>query len=98
MINACLDIKQNHWKCFGVYTHSEVMQKTNWTFEEVISPEQYSKYDKEWIERGINKVEGCCGITTEHIRYVSENNFLKFFLIIRFSKFQTSRYFLFFVV
>ena len=89
---------QNHWKCFGVYTHSEVMQKTNWTFEEVISPEQYSKYDKEWIERGINKVEGCCGITTEHIRYVSENNFLKFFLIIRFSKFQTSRYSLFFVV
>ena len=89
---------QNHWKGFGVYAHSEVMQKTNWTFEEVISPEQYSKYDKEWIERGINKVEGCCGITTEHIRYVSENNFLKFFLIIRFSKFQTSRYFLFFVV
>ena len=89
---------QNHWKCFGVYTHSEVMQKTNWTFEEVISPEQYSKYDKEWIERGINKVEGCCGITTEHIRYVSQNNFLKFFLIIRFSKFQTSRYSLFFVV
>ena len=89
---------QNHWKCFGVYTHSEVMQKTNWTFEEVISPEQYSKYDKEWIERGINKVEVCCGITTEHIRYVSQNNFLKFFLIIRFSKFQTSRYSLFFVV
>ena len=51
------------------------MQKTNWTFEEVISPEQYSKYVKEWIERGINKVEGCCGITTEHIRYVSQNNF-----------------------
>ena len=51
------------------------MQKTNWTFEEVISPEQYSKYVKEWIERGINKVEGCCTITTEHIRYLSENNY-----------------------
>ncbi len=75
MINACLDIMQNNWKCFGVYTHSEVMQKTNWTFEEVISPEQYSKYVKEWIERGINKVEGCCTITTEHIRYLSENNY-----------------------
>ena len=66
---------QNHWKCFGVYTHSEVMQKTNWTFEEVISPENYSKYVKEWIERGINLVGGCCGITTEHIKYISENNF-----------------------
>ena len=75
MINACLDIMQNHWKCFGVYTHSEVMQKTNWTFEEVISPEHYSKYVKEWIERGINLVGGCCGITTEHIKYISENNF-----------------------
>ena len=75
MISACLDIIQNHWKGFGVYAHSEVMQKTNWTFEEVISPEQYSKYVKEWIERGINKVEGCCTITTEHIRYLSENNY-----------------------
>ena len=54
MISACLDIIQNHWKGFGVYAHSEVMQKTNWTFEEVISPEHYSKYVKEWIERGIN--------------------------------------------
>ena len=50
-------------------------KKTNWTFEEVISPEQYSKYVKEWIENGINLVGACCGITTEHIRYISENNF-----------------------
>ena len=66
---------QNHWKCFGVYTHSEVMQKTNWIFEEVISPEDYSKYVQGWIERGINLVGCCCGITTEHIKYISENNF-----------------------
>ena len=51
------------------------MQKTNWTFDEVISPEHYSKYVKEWIERGINLVGGCCGITTEHIKYISEHNF-----------------------
>ena len=76
LINACLDILQNNWKgLIGVYAHSGVMEKTNWTFEEVISPEHYSKYVKEWIERGINKVEGCCTITTEHIRYLSENNY-----------------------
>ena len=76
LINACLDILQNNWKgLIGVYAHSGVMEKTNWTFEEVISPEHYSKYVKEWIERGINLVGGCCGITTEHIRYMSENNF-----------------------
>ena len=66
---------QNHWKCFGVYAHSEVMQKTNWTFEEVISPEQYSKYVKEWIEKSINKVEGCFVIKTKHIKCISSNNF-----------------------
>ena len=76
LINACLDILQNNWKgLIGVYAHSGVMEKTNWTFEEVISPEHYSKYVKEWIERGINLVGGCCGITTEHIKYISENNF-----------------------
>ena len=76
LINACLDILQNNWKgLIGVYAHSGVMEKTNWTFEEVIYPEHYSKYVKEWIERGINLVGGCCGITTEHIRYISENNF-----------------------
>ena len=52
-----------------------IQTKTNWIFEEVISPEHYSKYVKEWIERGINLVGGCCGITTEHIKYVSEHNF-----------------------
>ena len=51
------------------------MQKTNWTFEEVISPEQYSKYVKEWIEKGINKVEGCFVIKTKHIKCMSSNNF-----------------------
>ena len=76
LINECLDILQNNWKgLIGVYAHSGVMQKTNWTFDEVISPEHYSKYVKEWIERGINLVGGCCGITTEHIKYISENNF-----------------------
>ena len=49
--------------------------KKNWTFEEVISPEDYSTYVQEWIERGINLVGDCCGITTEHIKYISENNF-----------------------
>ena len=76
LINNCLDILQNKWKgLIGVYAHSGVMKKTKWTFEEVISPEDYSKYVQEWIERGINLVGGCCGITTEHIKYISENNF-----------------------
>ena len=76
LINACLDIMQNNWKgLIGVYAHSGVMKKTKWIFEEVISPEHYSKYVKEWIKRGINLVGGCCGITTEHIKYISENNF-----------------------
>ena len=76
LINSCLDILQNKWKGFiGVYAHSGVMEKTKWTFEEVISPEDYSKNVQEWIERGINLVGGCCGITTEHMKYISENNF-----------------------
>ena len=78
LINSCLDIAQNKWKgLIGVYAHSGVMEKTKWTFEEVISPKDYSKYVQEWIERGINLVGGCCGITTEHMKYISEHNFSK---------------------
>ena len=77
LINPCLDILQNKWNgLIGVYPHSGMIkQKTKWTFEKLISPEDYSKYVQEWIERGIRLVGGCCGITTEHMKYISEHNF-----------------------
>ena len=80
-VDDCLDILNRHWSGLkGVYAHSGTFknsksdtdaENTEWTFDSVISPELYTKYAKNWVSRGINLIGGCCGITTDHMRYVS---------------------------
>ena len=81
-VDDCLDILDHHWGGLrGVYAHSGTFkdsksdtdaENTDWTFEDVISPEAYAEYTKKWASRDINLIGGCCGISTEHMRYVSQ--------------------------
>jgi len=73
-IDDCLDILSAEWAGLkGVYAHSGKMVGTEWTFNDVISEEEYSQFVSRWISKGINLVGGCCGITTDHMRYISQN-------------------------
>ena len=75
-VSACLDILKSNWGgLIGVYAHSGKMKNTKWTFNSIISPKEYSKQASIWMEKGINLIGGCCGITTEHMKYIAENNF-----------------------
>lgn len=73
-IDDCLEILSAEWAGLkGVYAHSGKMVGTEWTFNGVISEEEYSQFVSRWISKGINLVGGCCGITTDHMRYISQN-------------------------
>ena len=59
----------------GVYAHSRKIIGTEWTFNDLISKEEYSLFVSKWMRKGINLVGGCCGITTEHMRFIAQKLF-----------------------
>ncbi len=39
-----------------------------WSFSQEVSPEQYARHARDWLDRGARVVGGCCGTTPAHIR------------------------------
>ncbi|MGE4594394.1 MAG: homocysteine S-methyltransferase family protein [Gammaproteobacteria bacterium] len=75
-IEQCLDILQHEWSGpIGVYAHSGTVIGTEWTFNDVISPEKYCQYASEWQKRGVSIIGGCCGVHTDHIHLMSKELF-----------------------
>jgi S-methylmethionine-dependent homocysteine/selenocysteine methylase len=75
-IEQCLDILQSEWSGpIGVYAHSGTVIGTEWTFNDVISPEKYCQYASEWQKRGVSIIGGCCGVHTDHIHLMSKELF-----------------------
>ena len=67
-VDQCLDILQNEWGGhIGVYAHSGTSIDGDWTFNNIISAEEYCAYSSKWKQRGINFIGGCCGVHTDHI-------------------------------
>ena len=72
-VDGCLEILSSEWSGLtGVYAHSGEMVGTEWTFNNVISKKEYAQFVSRWLTKGINLVGGCCGITTEHMSYLSK--------------------------
>ena len=75
-VDECLDILESEWNgLYGVYAHSGDMRGTEWTFGDVLSPTEYTDYASSWIARNISLIGGCCGITTDHIQFLSKKLF-----------------------
>ncbi len=72
-VDACLDVVARHWKgLVGVYAHTGDYRDSKWIFDGIISPEDYAKAARGWLDRGANVIGGCCGIWPEHIGAVRE--------------------------
>ena len=77
-VDECLAVVSSEWSGLkGVYAHSGKMIGTEWTFNDVISKEEYAKFVSVWMKKGINLVGGCCGITTDHMRFIARKLFAK---------------------
>ena len=55
------------------YAESGRFVPPSWKFEDIIPPQDYLGYVKQWIGQGVQVVGGCCGIGPEHIRVLREN-------------------------
>ncbi len=75
-VDRCLDILQSQWKGLtGVYAHSGKSENGEWTFNNVISAQEYCEYSAKWKHQGVSFIGGCCGVHTEHIDLMNKKLF-----------------------
>ena len=75
-VDRCLDILQSQWKgLIGVYAHSGKSVNGKWTFNNVISAQEYCEYSAKWKHQGASFIGGCCGVHTEHIDLMNKKLF-----------------------
>ena len=51
----------------GVYPDSGYFEMPNWNFSEVIEPARLKSFYSEWLDKGVQLLGGCCGLTVGHI-------------------------------
>lgn len=66
---AALDVLQNAWNgpTFA-YPHAGHFVMPNWIFHDAITPEGFARAGLALLQRGVDCVGGCCGITPAHIQ------------------------------
>lgn len=52
----------------GAYPHAGKFIMPNWQFTDMISPENFARRSREWLDLGARVIGGCCGIGPDHIR------------------------------
>ncbi|HEX2728782.1 MAG TPA: homocysteine S-methyltransferase family protein [Rubrobacteraceae bacterium] len=52
----------------GAYPHAGRFVMPNWQFTDMISPEDFARRGREWLDLGARVIGGCCGIGPDHIR------------------------------
>lgn len=73
MIDDCLEVATHEWPgVIGVYAHSGDYVNGDWIFDGVISPTEYQAAARNWIDRGVLVIGGCCGIGPDHVRALAE--------------------------
>ena len=75
-VDRCLDILHSQWEgLIGVYAHSGKSVNGEWTFNNVISAQEYCEYSAKWKHQGVSFIGGCCGVHTEHIDLMNKKLF-----------------------
>ena len=75
-VDRCLEILQSQWSgLIGVYAHSGKSVNGEWTFNNVISTQDYCEYSSQWKKKGVSFIGGCCGVHPEHIDLMHKNLF-----------------------
>ncbi len=50
-----------------VYPDSGYFEMPDWCFVDVITPQRFEEFCREWIAAGVQIIGGCCGLTVEHV-------------------------------
>jgi len=70
--DLALDIVRKYWKGpLGAYPESGYFRMPEWTFVDIIPPEELVDRSRIWRQKGVTIFGGCCGLGPEHIAALS---------------------------
>lgn len=49
------------------YPDSGFFRMPSWQFEDVIPPDDFLAFARQWVSQGVRAIGGCCGLSPEHI-------------------------------
>jgi len=68
-----LDLLEHYWSGpVAVYPNSGSYTRPHWHFDSVIAPETFAAGARQWAQRGVSAIGGCCGIGPKHILELSK--------------------------
>jgi homocysteine S-methyltransferase len=71
-VTPALDIIAKYWQGpLGAYPESGFFKMPSWQFVDIIAPDALVEAAREWRDRGVTILGGCCGIGPEHIAALS---------------------------
>ena len=71
--DEALDIVRNYWSGpLGAYPESGYFRMPEWTFVDIIPPEELVERARLWRQKGATIFGGCCGLGPEHIAALSK--------------------------
>lgn len=66
--DEAIDILRKYWKGpVGAYPESGYFKMPDWTFVDIIPPEELVERSRAWKKKGVTAFGGCCGLGPEHI-------------------------------
>ena len=71
--DEALDILRKYWQGpLGAYPESGYFKMPEWTFIDIIPPEELVTKARNWQQKGVTAFGGCCGLGPEHIAALAE--------------------------
>ena len=68
-VDDALKLVRERWRGpIGVYPESGYFTKPNWSFVDVVSPQDLVAEALTWVASGVRLLGGCCGTGPEHVQ------------------------------
>jgi methionine synthase I (cobalamin-dependent) len=69
VIGEALEVVRRHFDGpLMAYPDSGYFEMPDWRFVDVIAPQLFETFCRDWIASGVQIIGGCCGLTPDHIR------------------------------
>jgi homocysteine S-methyltransferase len=71
--DEAIDVLRRYWAGpIGAYPESGYFKMPEWTFVDIIPPEELVAKSKVWRKSGVTAFGGCCGLGPDHIKALTE--------------------------
>jgi homocysteine S-methyltransferase len=71
--DEAIDVLRKYWSGpIGAYPESGYFKMPEWTFVDIIPPEELVAKSRAWKKKGVTAFGGCCGLGPDHIKALAE--------------------------